>query len=162
VPAGSWPGPSFRCGAAGAGGAGGPVGRVTGAGLRAGGAALRAGGTAGRGAGGVMRARDTEAGRAAAAASSAAASCCGCGRDTSRARIAALTVTFIPGMAASPLSVARLGAAEPAQAPCGTSVWWQKCTRAGASDRIRPSEPRHATGSLAWPGNRSASGGPPN
>ena len=40
-------------------------------------------------------------------AASAAASCSGWGRDTSRARIAAFTVTFIPGMSASPPSVAR-------------------------------------------------------
>jgi len=60
-----------------------------------------------RGGPGVLRGRGPEAGRAAASASSAAASWCGWGRDTSRARIAALTVTFIPGMAASPPSVAR-------------------------------------------------------
>ncbi len=55
---------------------------------------------AGRGAG---RAR----GRAGGEFCSAAASWCGWGLDTSRARIAALTVTFIPGMAASLPSVAR-------------------------------------------------------
>jgi hypothetical protein len=42
-----------------------------------------------------------------AMAASAAASCSGWGLDTSRARIAASTVTFIPGMTASPPSVAR-------------------------------------------------------
>jgi len=56
---------------------------------------------------GAVPVRGREAGRAAAEFSSAAASWCGWGLDTSRARIAALTVTFIPGMAASPPSVAR-------------------------------------------------------
>jgi hypothetical protein len=42
-----------------------------------------------------------------AIAASAAASWCGWGRDTSRARIAAFTVTFIPGITASPPSVAQ-------------------------------------------------------
>ena len=49
-------------------------------------------------------------------AASAAASCSGCGRETSRARIAAFTVTFIPGMAASLPSVARVTAGRPAAA----------------------------------------------
>ena len=48
--------------------------------------------------GGAVLARCDEAGRALAASSSAAASWCGWGRDTSRARIAALTVTFMLGM----------------------------------------------------------------
>ena len=39
-------------------------------------------------------------------------------------------------------------------------VWWQKCTRSGASRWIRPSDDRQLTGSLAWPGTRSLSGGP--
>src|SRR5215467_7529027 len=49
-------------------------------------------------AGGTVLTRCDEAGRAAATSSSAAASWCGWGRDTSRARIAALTVTFMLGM----------------------------------------------------------------
>ena len=56
------------------------------------------GGPVPRAGGGPNLARGEGAGRAAARCSSAAASCCGWGRDTSRARIAALTVTFMLGM----------------------------------------------------------------
>jgi hypothetical protein len=64
----------------------------------------RTGGGGGPGGGG-----DT-AGHSATSAS-AFASWCGCGRDTSRTRIAVSGVSFIPGMTASAASVARTSAA---------------------------------------------------
>src|SRR5262249_50570878 len=84
-PSGRGPGGAGRCRGAGGGGAIAWPGALF---------------PAGRGA---VRARD----RAGGAFCSAAAWGGGWGLDTSRARIAALTVTFIPGMAASPPSVAR-------------------------------------------------------
>jgi hypothetical protein len=67
---------------------------------------------------GAVLARCDEAGRAVAASSSAAASWCGWGRDTSRARIAALTVTFMLGMLPPrPVSHARTRATRPPNVP---------------------------------------------
>jgi hypothetical protein len=40
------------------------------------------------------------------------------------------------------------------------SVWWQKCTRAGLIEWIRPSDRRQAAGSLACPDGSLLSGGP--
>jgi hypothetical protein len=90
-----------------------------------------------RAGGGAVLARDPGPGRPAATASSAAASCSGCGRDTSRARIAALTVTFIPGMAASPPSVARQSCAACAARP--------GCT-------VSSGPPHQGGGIRRWPG----------
>ena len=39
-------------------------------------------------------------------------------------------------------------------------VWWQKCTREAPEAWTRCSDDRQATGSAAWPGTRSWSGGP--
>ncbi len=96
-------------------------------------------GPAGRAGGRAVLARGPGAGRPAAAFSSAAASWCGWGRDTSRARIAALTVTFIPGMAASPPSVARWRVPGPGPAGAPTRPGPARWCAAARDRRGRPS-----------------------
>ena len=41
---------------------------------------------------------------------------------------------------------------------CTMSVWWQKCTRSGASEWIRWTESRQVATSLAWPSGSGPSG----
>src|SRR5262249_51768057 len=91
-----------------------------------------------------------------AMAASAASSWSGRGRDTSRGRIAAFTVTFIPGMTASPPSVARWP---------GTSavddlrvVAEVHPGRAGGLDPVQRRPPGHRVGRL--PGHQVFVGGP--